>query len=234
MRITRHMSFVVAMILSATSLRAQSAPDISGHWEGKFGGPMEGRFEADFAKTSAGGYIGTLGIPAEHISGIPVTKVAVDGRAIHFRAREDQPFNGYLTDDGKEMTGELSVEGFTIPVLMTKTGEAKIEPRPKSAAVSKELAGTWNATFNGLRVVLTIENQADGTSSGRLVNRDEGNLEIPLQAITQAASIVTLDLKAVEGSYSGTLNADGTELVGSYSEKGKSAPLTFTRADRNK
>ena len=51
-----------------------------------------------------------------------------------------------------------------------------------------------------------------------------------VHAIAQAASTVTLDLKAIGGSYSGTLSADGTALVGRYSEKGKSAPLTFTRA----
>jgi len=81
-----------------------------------------------------------------------------------------------------------------------------------------------------MRIVLKLANQADGTSSGRLINLDEGSLEIPLSAISQSASRVSFELKAIHGSYSGTLNEAGTELVGTLSEGTKTAPLTFTHA----
>jgi len=216
------------LLLSASLLRAQTAPDISGHWEGRLEGPAERAFEVDFVK-AAGGYTGTIGIPAENLKGLPITKVTLNGKAIYFRAREDQPFNGYVSEDGKLMTGDMSLEGFSIPVSLTRTGDPRIEPAAKSPAIAKELEGAWNGTISGLRLVLRLANQPDGTSTGRVVNLDQGNLEIPISAITQAESGVTFDLKAIHASYSGKLNESGTELVGTYSEGSRSAPLTFTR-----
>src|SRR5262245_2521215 len=229
MRIACHVSFVAALLLlPAAPLRAQGEPDISGHWEGRLEGPLERAFEVDLVKTSAG-YTGTVGIPAEDLSGLPITKVTLNGTSVYFRAREDQPFNGYVSEDGKLMTGDMSVEGFAIPVSLVRTGEARVEPTVKSAAIAKTLEGTWNAAFNGLRVVLVLANQPDGSSAGRIINLDQGNLEIPATAITQSAGSVTFDLRPIHASYSGTLNEAGTELVGTYSEGSRSAPLTFKR-----
>ena len=61
------------------------------------------------------------------------------------------------------------------------------------------------------------------------MNVDEG-LEIPIATITQKASSVTLDVKAVGGSYSGALNAERTELVGTLTQGPASLPLTLRRA----
>lgn len=55
-------------------------------------------------------------------------------------------------------------------------------------------------------------------------------LEIPVSTITQAASSLTLQLKAAGGSYAGALNKEGTELAGTYSQGTLAAPLTFRRA----
>ena len=50
-----------------------------------------------------------------------------------------------------------------------------------------------------------------------------------IASITQKDSTVTLDLKAVGGSYSGTVNADGSELKGTYIQGTTVLPLTFRR-----
>src|SRR5262245_41414256 len=155
MRITHRLTFVAALLLSANTLHAQNAPDISGHWEGKLDGPLERAFEVDFVK-SANGYTGTIGIPAENLKGLPITKVTVNGTSIYFRAREDQPFNGYVSEDGKLMTGDLSVEGFSVPMSMTRTGEARIEAPARSAAIDKKFEGSWKATISGLHLVMTL------------------------------------------------------------------------------
>ena len=74
-----------------------------------------------------------------------------------------------------------------------------------------------------------MTNHADGTSTGALVNRGEGGLEIPVR-ITQDGARVTLDVPALGGSYAGTLNENATELTGTYSQGGRSAPLIFKHA----
>jgi hypothetical protein len=81
-----------------------------------------------------------------------------------------------------------------------------------------------------MRILLKMANQADGTSTGSLANLDEGAVDIPISAIAQTAATVSLDVKVVNGLFSGTVNAAGTELTGTWSQGTFSAPLNFRRA----
>lgn len=82
-----------------------------------------------------------------------------------------------------------------------------------------------------MRLVLTLSNQPDGTATGRVVSLDEGGLQLPV-AITQRGSSVTLLFAAASSTFSGSVNAAGTELAGTWTRKSSSLPLTFTRAAR--
>jgi hypothetical protein len=223
------------LLFAVPSLRAQAPVDPSGHWEGSIQAQsVELRFEVDLATNSKGDLVGTISTPAQNVRGLPLKRVAVDGRSIGFHARADQPFNGVLSADGKSLSGTLTANGSSLPVNMTRTGEASIEARGRSAAIGNELVGTWNATlnFNGtqVRLVLTMSNQSDGTAIGSLINLDEGGLEVPASTIAQEASGLSLEFKAVGGSYSGTLSNNGTELVGTYRQGALIAPVTFRQA----
>lgn len=224
-------------LVSASLLHAQTAADPSGHWTGSIQGPeTEIIIEVDLAKNGKGGIEGTLNFPIPKVK-LPLLEVAVQGRSVSFRSRQDQGFVGALSADGKSISGDFSGDEFSLPFALTWAGVPKIDAPPRSAAISKELAGTWNGTLdsNGtpLRVVLTLANHANGTATGRVVNLDQGSLEIPL-AITQKASAVTLDFYSVGASYSGVLNAAGTELVGTYNQGPATVPLTFHRAAAKK
>jgi len=70
-----------------------------------------------------------------------------------------------------------------------------------------------------------MANQPDGTAGGTL--RSEG-LELPI-AIAETAAQVRIDVPSVSGTYVGAWNAAGTQLVGSWSQRSKSLPLTFRR-----
>lgn len=232
-----HRTLIVAasLLLSVPFLRAQAPGDPSGHWEGSV--QIQGTdvsIEVDLAKNAKGELAGTLGTPAQHVKGLPLMKVAVEGTSVSFHARRDQTFDGVLSADGKSISGDYTINGFSLPFNLTRTGDARMEAPAKSGPIGQELEGIWNGTLgdNGttLRLVLTMSNQPDGTATGSIVNLDEGGLEIPIAAITQKASSLTLDLKVVGGSYSGSVNANGTELVGTYSQGALVAPLTFRRA----
>ena len=73
-----------------------------------------------------------------------------------------------------------------------------------------------------------MANRPDGTSVASIVNVDQG-LEIPVSAITQAGSSVTLEIKSISGSYTGSVNGAGTELAGTFSQGAGSVPLTFRK-----
>jgi hypothetical protein len=223
---------IALMILYVAMLQAQTAPDPSGHWEGSVQIPgREMNFEVDLAKNSKGQFNGTIGVPAQNEKGVPLMNIVVDGTNITF-GRSDQPFHGVIAADGKSIFGDYTISGFVLPFTLSRTGEAHIEPAPKNRAVSKEFEGTWNGTLqtstSKLRFVLKMSNQRDGNSMATLLSLDEGGLELPA-AMTQEGRSLKLTFKSVGSSYSGDLNAEGTELSGTFSQGTFSRSLTFRR-----
>ena len=191
-------------------------------------------FELDVARNGEGAFVGTISVAAQRVQGLPLTKVVVDGASIAFHARTDQPFNAVLSADGTSMSGSYNLEGHSLSFSATRVGEPRFETPLTSAPIGKELEGVWKGALGGEgigpRIVLTLSNQADGRASGRMVNLDEGGLEIPL-AIEQKGSNVALTTTVVPGSFSGALNDSGTELAGTYREGTQVIPLTFRRSD---
>lgn len=235
---TRMILLAALVLLPARSVLAQTRVDPSGHWQGTVQAPnMEVKIEVDLSKNSKGELVGTFDQAAQDLKGLLLANFAVDGNSVSFQVKGSAPgertFKGALSADGKSMSGDYTQGGYSMPFSITRVGDPKIEPPAKSAPIGKELEGIWNGTLdvNGMqrRLVLTMSNHPDGTATGSIVNVDEG-LEIPIAAITQKASSVTLDIKAVGGSYSGALNPEGTELVGILTQGSATLPLTFRLA----
>ncbi len=191
--LTRMLLFAALLVLPRPSLLAQTAVDPSGHWQGTIQTPGTAvDFEVDLAKSGNGELAGTLSIPAQRIKGLPLDKVAVKGTSVNFQVRADQPFSGVLSADGISMAGDLFVNAATFAFSMTRVGEARVEAPAKSAPITKELGGTWNGTLEvagmQVRLELTMSNQPDGTATGRIVNLDEGGLQVPVVITQQSLS----------------------------------------------
>jgi hypothetical protein len=225
------------VLVSVSSVHAQSATDPSGHWEGSVQAPeMAVPIEIDLTKNSKGQIAGTFGQPAKKLKGLPLFNVAVEGTSITFQikgsAQGQRVFKGVLSADGKTISGEYSQEGQSMPFRLTRTGDPAVPAPTRNARISKELEGAWNATLNGKEtrhLTLTLSNQPDGTAIGSILNVDEG-VEIPIATIAQKGSSVTLELAAIGASYSGVLNTEATELTGTFTHGTVALPLTFRRA----
>jgi hypothetical protein len=235
--LARTLMLAVLVFVLATSLPAQTPVDPSGHWEGTVQVPdMELKIEVDLAKNSKGQLAGTFAQPAQGVKGLPLSTVAVEGRSVRFVIKagpEVSTFSGTLSDDGKSLSGEVTQGGQSLPFSLTRTGDARIAPVPKSPPIGKELVGTWNGTLDAegrqIRLVLKMANQPDGTATGTIVSLDGSGVEIPI-AIAHKASNVTIDVPSVGIKYVGVLNAAGTELVGTWTQGPGELPLTFRRA----
>jgi hypothetical protein len=238
MRLNHRVRLFVAAFLIAPSgwLLAQSPVDPTGHWEGAINAPgTTVAIEIDLVRTGTGSLEGTFGQPAERVRGLPLTNFAQSGRSIEFQVKGGAPgqrvFKGDVSENGQTIAGAFASQFGTLPFSITRAGEARVERPAASAAIGKELEGVWEGTLNvdgGLTLILRLANQGDGTSIGTIVNQQQA-VEIPISAIVQRSSDVTLDLKAVEGFFSGSLNASATELVGTFSQRSLSMPLTFRR-----
>jgi hypothetical protein len=230
----------IFVLSSAVAVFAQQGVDPSGHWEGTIQTPeVSIDIVVDLARTSEDQLAGTISVPPQNLRGFPLVIEAAEGRSLSFRFKGvpgNRLFRGTLSEDGASIAGSFVQSGYTMPFALSRKGAATIEAPVKSAAVGKELEGPWSATLDGTypngiprRIILTLSNRPDGTSTGTVFHPGDG-LEIPIASITHKDSSVTLDLKAVGGSYSGTVNADGSELKGTYIQGTTVLPLTFRRA----
>jgi hypothetical protein len=224
-------SFVA--LLSSTRASAQT-PKAAGHWEGGVQAPgRDVAIQVDIAPDERAGVPGTISVPSQNLRALPLQAVAVDGSSVRFEARTDQTFAGVLSADGRSIAGEFEMAAGSVPFVLTRTGDARIEPPVESDRIDNGLEGTWTGSLSAgdgaMRLVLTMENRSDGKASGRVVNLDEGGLTLPVRIVRHGAE-VTLESSVVPSSFVGRLSADGSEIAGELHERGAALPLVFRRA----
>jgi uncharacterized protein len=209
--------------------------DMKGHWSGNIDSPAGAIvMEVDLDKT-ASGWIGSMSIPAQGASGIPLDAVTFNGGKASFHmkgAPEGAGFTGTLSADGKTLDGTFSAGPQSLPLKLTRTGEAKVELPKASPAVAPEFVGNWQGTVNfgaPLRLVVTISNGKDGAEA-QMVSLDQGNASIPVSTITQKGTKLTLEVKAVGGGYEGEMNRERTQIDGTWTQLGMGTPLILKRA----
>jgi hypothetical protein len=234
MRFNRIHTIVFAtLLLSPVSLLHAQTIDPGGHYEGVISSPAgEMALQIDLTKTSKGDIAGTLTIPAQRLTGFPLTNVELKGQDVSFAIATSG--GGYYRGElqGNKISGEFSTQMGPFPLDFNRTGEARIYDLPPSARIGKELEGVWNGLLDvegGMHVIVKLVNQADGTSSGTLISVDENNLTVPV-VIAQDDTKLTLTLPMIGSSYEGKVNAAGTEVSGTYTtSRGLALPLVLKR-----
>jgi hypothetical protein len=233
------------LLMLAAPTFAQTAVDVSGHWTGAIhvppfngAGSREVAIEIDLATNASGSVDGRFTQTGENLKGLPLAKVTVEGRSVLLElkaANGGGVFRGTIDTEGS-MSGEFVTTegGYNIPFDLTRNGEARIAPAPRSAPVAKALEGRWAGTIEvggrSERLVLTMTNNSDGTATGTVIDLDGSNVEIPV-AITQQASRLTIEVAAVNATYSASLNA-ANELVGTWTQGEVTLPLTLKQVSK--
>jgi len=221
---------LVGLILSL----AQPAAGPSGHWEGAIQVPgQELKIEIDLAPRGEK-WEGTISIPAQGLKGFPLSAITVQGDSVSFAMNGvpgDPQFKGTVSKDAKSVSGEFSQGGGTIPFAVTRTGDAKFEPPPKSTPITKDLEGSWEGSLDVggkiLRLVVKLSNRPDGVATGTMVSVDQGGAELPIASVVQTGSHLKLLVLAVAGTYEGDLK-DG-QLTGTWTQGPGTLPLVFKR-----
>jgi hypothetical protein len=180
------------------------------------------------------GWIGSVAIPAQNATGIPLDAISFTNSKFTFRLKGgpgDPTFAGTLSADGKTMTGDFTQGPASFPFKFSRTGDPKVEVEKASPAVGKDLLGTWEGTLEGpgLRLVLKISNEAGGAKAV-LISLDQGGTEIPVSAIDQKESKLTLTVNMVGGKYEAEINKEGSELNGTWTQGGNALPLKLKKA----
>jgi hypothetical protein len=226
---------LVALIVASSLASAQPGAGPSGHWEGSIQVPgQELEIEIDLAMAGQK-WDGTISIPAQGMKAFPLSTITVQGETVSFALKGipgDPQFKGTLSKDAKSLSGDFTQGGGTVPFTLARTGEAKIEPAPKSTPITKSLEGSWEGALNvdgtTLRLVLKLSSQPDGVAAGTLVSVDQGNAEIPIATIVQNGAQLKLLIPSIVGSYEGELKDD--QLTGTWTQGPRSLPLVFKRS----
>jgi CubicO group peptidase (beta-lactamase class C family) len=95
------------------------------------------------------------------------------------------------------------------------------------------VAGDWQGTLSAggvdLHLILHIAEATDGSLAATLDSVDQGANGIPVSAVTLKDSKLNLTIDAIHGTYEGTVNADASQINGSWSQ-GQPMELNFKRA----
>ena len=218
--------------LAATIAVAQT--DLSGHWEGSVEVPDgPGRLSLDLAKNAKGAWAASMGVPERKITGLRVTDLTVMGAEIRFATPDlpGSPTFDLTLADGK-LRGALTVPALSLELEMERTGDAKVDLAQPSPPVSKELEGDWEGTIslpNGQSrpIVIHFKNQPDQTVDATIDSPSQGVQGLPLKGVAQKGAVLEFAVQAVGGSYKGTLNKAGTEMIGEWTPRSGAAPLAL-------
>ena len=209
----------------------------AGHWDGAISVPdREIKIALDLTKDDKGAWIGTF-TQLPNARNVPVSDLKVDGKSVKFRvgpAGSNAPNFDCTQEDAASLNCTLSVPGGSVSAPLKRTGEAKVELPKSSPAVSKELEGDWEGaleTPNGsLKLVVHFKNQPDDTVKATIDSPDQNSMDLPLSDVSQKDSAVEFQLRLVGGSFKGTLNKEGTQLAGEWSQSGNNLALTLKKS----
>lgn len=100
----------------------------------------------------------------------------------------------------------------------------------------KGAEGIWAGKLDvggvSLRLVVKINKKPDGKLAATLDSLDQGAKDIPIDTVALKEKSLRLELKAIGGVYEGKLNADETEVTGTWTQGGNALPLNLKRTDK--
>jgi hypothetical protein len=232
-RIPCAVTWLLAIVIPSLAAGAQSEPAPAGHWEGAIQIPgQELKIQVDLVKKSEK-WDGTITIPAQNLKGFPLSTVSTTGDSVTFAMKGvpgEPTFKGTLSKDSKTLSGDFSQGGGTVPFVLTRTGEAKIDPLPKSTPITKDVEGSWEGALDVdgkvLRLGLKLSNQDSG-ATGTMISIDQGGVEIPIGAVIQNGMQLQLLLPGIAGRFEGEVK--DAQLIGKWTQGPRTWPLEFKR-----
>lgn len=231
------LAWSLSMVVGVGAAMPQPSAGAAGHWEGTIETPGQKLdIIVDLAGHPDGTWEGTIAIPAQNVKGFALSPMSVEGDTVTFGMKGiagDPMFKGTVSGKPRSIAGEFSQGGLTMPFALAWKGEPKVEPTPKSTAITKDLEGSWEGTLtvqgSSLHLVLDLANEA-GAGTGTLTSVDQGGTKIPIAQVSQTESTVKLLVSAISASYEGSM-ANG-QIEGTWAQGGQKFPLVFKRSSK--
>jgi len=94
------------------------------------------------------------------------------------------------------------------------------------------LQGYWEGVLHteaDLRIVVKVSKSPEGAYSATVDSIDQGAKDIPVSEFSYTNRVVNIEMKSLRGNYQGTVNANGTEIFGAWTQLGRNYPVTLKR-----
>jgi len=103
-------------------------------------------------------------------------------------------------------------------------------------AAAQDIAGEWHGSIEiendaPLRLALHIVRNGAAGMKATIDSIDEGGMDLPVDVIVIDGSTMKFAIKSIAGTYQGTIAADGSRIVGSWSQDDASWALTWLRGE---
>lgn len=119
----------------------------------------------------------------------------------------------------------VRIVGFVLALAIAASpGVSQTAPQGTDASA---IRGEWQGKVSRLRLVVKIDQGADGTLKGLLTSVDQGNVTIPISTVSFQQNVLHLDMSTIGAAYEGKLQ--GEEIHGSFTQGGNSLPLILRR-----
>ena len=106
---------------------------------------------------------------------------------------------------------------------------------PPAQQTGRSIEGFWQGALDAgvikLRLLMKFSRTPDGKLKGLLDSLDQGVNDIPMDTVSFQDGSLHLEIKNLRASYDGKLSADGTQLVGEFTQ-GSKLPLTLNRIEK--
>jgi uncharacterized protein (TIGR03435 family) len=139
------------------------------------------------------------------------------------------PCNEILGQGVNGFSGEILVKKMLLWVVVFFTLSG-------SALLAQDIAGNWQGTLQApdrsLRTILKVSKTDKGGWSAKFYSIDQGAQAINVPAVTVDGSTFTFTIDQIGGSYVGKLSADGSSVVGTWTQGSMPLPLTLVRATK--
>ena len=102
----------------------------------------------------------------------------------------------------------------------------------KDTALPKEFEGRWEGSVEAggakQRLAIVLSTGPDGKAAATVISVDHGGASFPASTVKVEGMNLTVEARAIGGTYTGTLGPYG-DIGGDWTEPGVKVPLVFKR-----
>ncbi|MCB1057512.1 MAG: alpha/beta fold hydrolase [Acidobacteria bacterium] len=222
---------------------AAPAVDASGRWEGAIELPQNQQLQVFVSLEHGDTWTGSIDIPAQGAKALPLGNVVIEPPRVHFQIAGvpgAPTFDGRLSEDGSMIAGPFTQSGQKLHFSLRRSTASPELPAGKPVPAApvqgipgEGLVGDWFGALDlgqiQLRLSLEVESRQDGGLAATFTSIDQGMTSFAADKASLEDRAVKVSVEKIGASFEGTLNADGSAIDGTWSQGGRSMPLTFTR-----